>query len=216
MSKFKVGDRVRASAQSPKGKVGSIIKMVRDGSGCDFLVEFDDWYEGHDGVCYGWSGGKSRQCWWCYSNNLVLLTNNKIVITTDGKTTLARLYEGDKVVKSTEAKCCPEDEFVFEKGASLAYNRLMYGTDYHPSEVKIVAKKFDWDAFKKEKIAVHCDTETKAKAFLKECHDHGFTWTGPDKENLPGTLMKKELVTMESLERWRILLLSFIAKKVTQ
>lgn len=35
---------------------------------------------------------------------------------------------------------------------------------------------FDWDKFKTEKIAVHCDTEDKAKKFLKECDQHGIRW----------------------------------------
>lgn len=30
-------------------------------------------------------------------------------------------------------------------------------------------KPFDWEAFKTEKISVHCDTEDKAKAFVAEC-----------------------------------------------
>lgn len=35
---------------------------------------------------------------------------------------------------------------------------------------------FDWDAFKSGKIAVHCDTEEKAKAFVRECYAHNVTW----------------------------------------
>lgn len=35
---------------------------------------------------------------------------------------------------------------------------------------------FDWDAFKAGKIAVHCDTEEKAKDFLKSCHARGMSW----------------------------------------
>lgn len=50
--------------------------------------------------------------------------NNKIVITTDGKETLARLYEGNKVVKIATAKCSPDDTFDFKTGAELAFNRL--------------------------------------------------------------------------------------------
>lgn len=50
--------------------------------------------------------------------------NQKIVITTDGKTTLARLYDGKTVVKSAEAKCSPEDTFDFVTGATLAMSRL--------------------------------------------------------------------------------------------
>lgn len=52
------------------------------------------------------------------------LVNKKIVITVDGATTLARLYEGNKVVKTAEAKCNPSDEFNFETGAKLAFERL--------------------------------------------------------------------------------------------
>lgn len=49
----------------------------------------------------------------------------KIVITTDGKTTLARLYEDSKVVHKAEAKCSPDDAFNFEVGAKLAMERLL-------------------------------------------------------------------------------------------
>ncbi len=56
---------------------------------------------------------------------LELVNENKIVITTDGKTTLARLYDGSKVIKSAKAKCSPEDTFDFAVGAKLAYDRLM-------------------------------------------------------------------------------------------
>lgn len=48
----------------------------------------------------------------------------KVVITTEGKTTLARLYEGGKVVRSAEAKCSPSDAFSFQTGAELAFKRL--------------------------------------------------------------------------------------------
>lgn len=40
---------------------------------------------------------------------------------------------------------------------------------------------FDWDRFKKGEIAVHCDTEEKAKDFLKECKNRNINWlTGRD------------------------------------
>lgn len=51
--------------------------------------------------------------------------DKKIVITTDGTETIARLYEGKKVVKTATAKCSPDDTFDFETGARLAYDRLM-------------------------------------------------------------------------------------------
>jgi len=52
------------------------------------------------------------------------MKEQKIVITTDGKTTLARLYEDNKVVKRAEAKCCPSDTFNFQTGAELAMSRV--------------------------------------------------------------------------------------------
>lgn len=62
------------------------------------------------------------------------LVNQKIVITVDGTTTLARLYDGNKVVKTAEAKCNPSDEFNFETGASLAFERL-YTKEEHKLKV---------------------------------------------------------------------------------
>lgn len=49
----------------------------------------------------------------------------KIVITSDGKTTLARLYDGNKVVQRAEAVCSTDDKFDFRFGAELAMERLM-------------------------------------------------------------------------------------------
>lgn len=37
-------------------------------------------------------------------------------------------------------------------------------------------KNFNWEEFKKRNIAVHCDTEEKAKDFLKECDKEGIRW----------------------------------------
>lgn len=37
-------------------------------------------------------------------------------------------------------------------------------------------KNFNWEEFKKGNIAVHCDTEEKAKDFLKKCDKEGIRW----------------------------------------
>lgn len=50
------------------------------------------------------------------------VTVQKIVITTDGVETLARLYDGKTVIKSATVKCSPDD---FNTGAEIAFNRLM-------------------------------------------------------------------------------------------
>lgn len=63
---------------------------------------------------------------WIFSADTFKKNNNqKIVITTDGTETLARLYEGDKVVKKATAKRSPDDTFDFNVGAKLAFERLM-------------------------------------------------------------------------------------------
>ncbi len=63
---------------------------------------------------------------WYWDDNMLEPGNTqKIVITTDGTETLARLYDGGKVVKRATAKCSPDDTFDFNVGAKLAFERLM-------------------------------------------------------------------------------------------
>ena len=122
--KFKVGDRVRVVREgfghSAKAGMTGVIVIHTERN---FGVRFDNAFTGgHSlyGECedgYGqWLPG------YCIEP---IGDNHKIVITSDGKTTLARLYEGKKVVKSAEAKCSPDDEFDFTKGAKIAFERLM-------------------------------------------------------------------------------------------
>lgn len=40
-----------------------------------------------------------------------------------------------------------------------------------------MAELFDWDNFRKYKLAVHCDTKEKADNFLKMCHEQGLRWS---------------------------------------
>lgn len=131
--KFKVGDRVRAIGkvdnQDLKGKCGTVIQTEHSTlKRWEIGVEFDEHIGGHD--CGG--RGKIGYCrWGCMSEfEPISNTNQKIVITTDGKETLARLYENNKVVKKATAKCSPEDTFDFKKGADLAYERLMEEQKY--------------------------------------------------------------------------------------
>ena len=124
---YKIGDRVRitekrdiANPLITKGMVGEIIRVKPDGLVC---VEFDKCIKGHS--CSG--VGRDEHCWWIPSRRIepVSVETKKIVITSDGKETLARLYEGNKVIKKAVAKCSPEDEYNFEIGARIAFDRLM-------------------------------------------------------------------------------------------
>lgn len=115
--KFKVGDKVIAKRNTPynittNGWKG-VVTIVHDNgyirvlSG-DFEVDVEPKYFDLDTEC-----------------------NQKIVITTDGKTTTARLFDGKNVIKTAEAKCSPDDEFDFNTGASIAFSRLNANEEGH-------------------------------------------------------------------------------------
>lgn len=65
----------------------------------------------------------------------------RIVILQDGTTTRAIEYEGRRKVKEAMAKLHPNDDYRWETGRDLALNRLLYGTDYHPTEVALHKEK---------------------------------------------------------------------------
>lgn len=131
---FKIGDRVRVIedySDAMKGDEGIIRALPGKNGGrglwdvC-YSVEFPAWQEdefrGHS------CGGTvpSGYGHWVAPGNLELIkaaSVEKIVITHDGKTTLARLYEDNKVVKS--AKYDPRGKFDFALGAKIAFARLM-------------------------------------------------------------------------------------------
>ena len=50
--------------------------------------------------------------------------NTKIIITSDGRETVAKWYDGKKLVKTSIARCNPKDEFDFWTGAKLTIERL--------------------------------------------------------------------------------------------
>lgn len=69
---------------------------------------------------------KIKEFGWSWTDEMFEdIHNEKIVITTDGTTTTAKLYDGKKVINSAEAKCSAEDEFDFERGAGIAISRLL-------------------------------------------------------------------------------------------
>lgn len=118
MNKFKVGETYEiighAGKISHSFSIGDEVELVHIASnGKDHYYRRKD--DLHQFVCDEDVKVKKR----CKQNN------QKIVITSDGTETLARLYENGKVVKSATAKCSPEDEFNFNIGAKLAFDRLI-------------------------------------------------------------------------------------------
>lgn len=143
--KFNIGDKVKVIEDyysAEKGDEG-IIRALPEKNGASkafahcYSVEFPAWNKTMGHNCGGTvPGGKGQ---WIDPEYLELIKSaspEKIVITHDGKTTLARLYEDNKVIKSAEAKCDPRDEFDFVTGAKLAFERLI-------GEKKEASPKFD-------------------------------------------------------------------------
>ena len=158
MANFKVGDKVRAKRNAPyglttNGWVGEVVKICDDGH----IIVFGKYAAGKKENCCGFTVSPKY---------FEKVCDNKIVITTDGVTTTARLYNGKSVIKTATAKCAPDDEFNFETGVKIAFDRL---TGFiNPT----LESTFDWDAFKTGKIAVLVN-ESNVKAFRAEARKHG-------------------------------------------
>lgn len=121
-----------APAPAPKYKVGDLFQMTRDITSYrgnvwkrgDLVTLILD--DGTDCVEFRHNVTKEEHYqMWSDVSPYTAPSFPRIEITTDGKTTTATLYEGDKAVKTGTAECSPEDEFDFEKGARLALGRLI-------------------------------------------------------------------------------------------
>ena len=120
--KYNVGDHVVIEESSIDwfnkyaGKTGVITNCLdwNNGMEYDYRVYPDDW--GNVNMDLGV---------WCKVKCLVKEpSDDKVVITTDGKTTTATLYSKNTKVSTATAKCSPDDEFDFAVGAKLAMERL--------------------------------------------------------------------------------------------
>lgn len=126
MSNFKVGDRVKCIAPGIDcaeiiGMTGTVV-IVDSSERQSVGVEFDNSFRGGHTIC---GICKDERGWWCDDEDLELLNDDdKIVITIDGNTTIAKHYKNGKILKTSEAKCSPDDKFDFMTGAMLAMLRL--------------------------------------------------------------------------------------------
>lgn len=97
----------------------------------------------------------------------------KIVITTDGKTTMAVLYDGKKRIKEAKATCAPTDTFDFGIGSALAIERLMGNPKATLPENE--KSSLDWKKFAAGKLEVKVNKE-KFDEFMKLCEERNFKW----------------------------------------
>lgn len=129
LCKFKVGDKVVGNDKAnerysitKKGWVGEVTSVNKDGSTI--------WVTGVGVI----NCPVDVSCFDLYKP----ASNNKIVITTDGKVTTASLYNGKEKIKTAKSSCHPEDTFDFNTGAKIAFDNLIGEADEEP---KVKPKK---------------------------------------------------------------------------
>lgn len=131
--KYKVGDKVRVRKDLDEGKRYSMA----DGNEHNWVVGEMLGLRGKVTTIERLSSGQyvvaGSSCLWVDEMFEGLAEQPKIVITTDGETTLARLYEGKRVVKIAGAQCSPLDAFDFRTGAKLALERLAVEPEPKPA-----------------------------------------------------------------------------------
>lgn len=130
---FKKGTRVIVkkpyhSNSNIVDKSGVIIKIFSDKPGTladKAMVEFDEDIKGHD----GFSNGAKGHCWVIPNSPEYLqpdysqMKEEKILITANCNIVEACLYTDGEIL-SASAKCSPEDDFDFIKGAEIATTKL--------------------------------------------------------------------------------------------
>ena len=129
--KFKVGDKVKVvrsdvhscASHAIIGDVG-VVKYINshsDKKGLPYAVEFEEEDE-YRGTCLGHC--KSKRGYWCCDGMLELVErkpNECIVIYRKDSDVIAL---DKRTGKKSIAKCSPDDEFDFNIGAKLAFERL--------------------------------------------------------------------------------------------
>lgn len=121
MSKFKVGDRVKIRDNNALKSHYDYIRALAEYCGKTATIKrYLSEGKNHEGKYL-----LEEFPWSWYDNMLDPVVTQKILITTDGTTTIARLYDGKRVIRTAEAKCAPSDTFDFTAGANIAYDRLM-------------------------------------------------------------------------------------------
>ena len=141
---FKIGDRVKCvkvcdGNRSAAGKEGRVIGVADARCGVEFYERLDP---GHRTYSTG-GKGKNGYCWNfpVEGGYLELVTEQKtptslVTIEVFDRTTVAKLREGDKVIRTGVARCNPSDTFDAYEGARLALDRLYGKTEPYKRPAK--------------------------------------------------------------------------------
>lgn len=125
--KLKVGNRIRTELGD-----GTIVEY-RSSFKLPYLVSHDDFDKGHNGNGISKNIFTGNKCLWYKENDLKqIFTPTVCIFQSDEKTVVALLKEDGKVLRKGLAKCNDTDEFSFETGAKLAFDRLMEKKESKP------------------------------------------------------------------------------------
>lgn len=130
--KFNIGDKVKVLGNSGRANIGYVFDMKRYSGDISEITSFR--FYGNHRVCYRL---KNIPYDWDESLLEAVKNENKIVITTNGTTTRAALYDGHKLIREAKAICSKEDVFDFETGAKIAFDKLKSGKELKPLNTKI-------------------------------------------------------------------------------
>lgn len=120
--KFNIGDKVKTHSERGRGVNGvAYVSSMEEYSGV--IARIED-INGTNGVEKWFYRLENTPFYWHESLLEAVKNENKIVITTDGTTTRAALYDGHKLIREAKAICSKEDAFKFETGAKIAFERL--------------------------------------------------------------------------------------------
>jgi len=126
-----------------KFKVGDMVKVKKDknccfGWNCDMNKYAGNTYEietisyskyhRQNAICLKETG--DIRCW-RFSESCLELVNEEITITRKGNKTIATFKNGG-IVKTAQARCCPDDTFNFAVGAQIALDRLLSQVEFKP------------------------------------------------------------------------------------
>lgn len=148
--KFKIGDKV----------IGNDLADENYGITC----------KGYNGIVTDvLNNGKIKVNQYTVLEECFDLFEEKIIITREGKKTIAKYYVNGEVMEKGLARCCPEDTFDFATGAKIAFDRMLGFAE------PTLETAFDWNSFIKGDIFVEVTRETIAD-FLKECEKNNCNW----------------------------------------
>lgn len=132
---YKIGDRVIAIKEVGNDAKINVTGRIIDIDNDDYLVEFDEYINGHDGNLWGFKTGKKGYCWWCKETNIIKTkeTHKTVLKPTSvncGMGLYLKISEKEIEVKTTDgrvgvAKCHPDDKFDVLEGLRLAVDRAL-------------------------------------------------------------------------------------------